>query len=443
MPAHSITARYLDRFKVPMLPLPESSDAKIKFAGRYLSRPVFLDAAQLRGLERDLALARSALCSLPRRVFGGDLRAFARDVGMTEFQADCVVRSMGPGRRSLTHATRADLYQDASGFRLLEWNIGSTIGGIECVDICRTLADIPELAAFLAEEGLGYADTVAELLGVLRSETGYLTSPVVALVETPESFPYMEPIMRCMADRFTRSGLPSVIGHLGQLSRTGNRLRLENEPVDIIYRLFMIEDVVDHATDGLLEPLLQSVERGDVVMFTPLDAELYGSKGALAWLSEPWGLTGLPDLVRAACERLLPWTRRARPGPVRAPDGEAADLLCYAREHKDDLVLKPSFSYGGYGVVMGADCGPGDWDEYLTRALAEPYVVQWRVRPAAEPFPVNPGQECDDWTVAWGVFMMRRGYAGTFVRAIPADARGAVVNLSNGSVVTGGFHQRL
>src|SRR5262249_46183582 len=73
MSGDSVTARYLREFDHPVLPFPESDYAKTWFAGRYLSRPVFFEAGELSGLERDLALVRSALGTLPERLYGGDL----------------------------------------------------------------------------------------------------------------------------------------------------------------------------------------------------------------------------------------------------------------------------------------------------------------------------------------------------------------------------------
>ena len=49
---------------------------------------------------------RSALVSLPDRLYGGDLAAFARAVGMTEVQVSAILRSRGA---TVTRMTRADL----------------------------------------------------------------------------------------------------------------------------------------------------------------------------------------------------------------------------------------------------------------------------------------------------------------------------------------------
>jgi hypothetical protein len=445
MPADSITARYLAELDYPVLPFPESYSARIRFAGQYLSRPVFLEAGEVSGLERDLSLVWSALGSLPRRLYGGDLGAFARAVGMTGLQAECVVRSAGPSPRALTRMARADLYKDATGFRLLEWNIGSTLGGLESVDMCRALLAVPPMAAFLAREGLAYPDTYEAMAATLRSETGYPagTGPVVALVEAPGGFAGAEPMMRDKAARLAGYGLRAEVGHLGQLARSNGRLRLRGEPVDVVYRTFTFEDMLAHVSDGLLEPLLSAAERGEAVMFAPLDAEAYGSKGALALLSAPAGQAGLTPQERDACARLLPWTRPVHPGQASTQDGHRVDLPAYILSHQHDLVLKPSLSYGGNDVVVGADpdTTPALWQDHLARAMKGSYVVQRLVRPLPEHFPsATPGHPAP-WTVTWGAFTMHQGYAGMHPRGVPADARRSVVGGPKGGAFMGcGFH---
>jgi hypothetical protein len=264
----------------------------------------------------------------------------------------------------------------------------------------------------------------------------------VAMVDTPGIFPKVEAVLHAIAARWLAHGLSTKVGHLGQLTRSDGRLRLRGEPIDVVFRVFTFEDALIHVSDGVLEPLLAAAECGEVVIFTPLDAELYGSKGALALLSDPTGQIGLTTEEQDACARLLPWTRRVHAGEAVLEDGSSVDLLAYALEHQTDLVLKPSFSYGGSGVMVGSDpkVTPAMWRDALTQAVDGCYVVQRLVRPAPELFPsAAPGSPVA-WRVAWGVFTMRQGYAGTVVRAVPDEAGHPVVNVAQGAFVGCCFH---
>ena len=442
----TVTSNYLAQFDRPILPLPQTDAERIIFDGCYLPRPMFLRATTLERLEHDLAAVRSALSTLPERLFGGDFRAFARAVGMTDTQIGLTVRDTHASASRLTTLARADLYQEESGFRLLELNLGSTVGGVDCVDMCRALLGIPDIAGFLAREGLTFGETFEAVLDTLRTETGFPsgTSPVMALVETPSDFGDVEDLMRIRAARWCNRGMPTVVGHLGELSRSGGRLLLRGEPIDVVYRMFTFEDVLPHAGNGLLDPLLDAEMSGEVVVFTPLSSEIYGSKGALALLSAPSGRHGLTDAERDACARLLPWTRLVRPGHTELEDGTSADLVGYVLEHQDDLILKPTMSYGGQGVQLGADpdITGAVWREAVVDAAEKgASVVQRLVCPAPELFPSPVGGGLEEWTIAWGVFTTGHGYAGAITRGFPTEERVRTVSRVNGALCGCTFHE--
>lgn len=440
-----ITAAYLAAFGgTAVRPLPETEATRTMYGGRYLTRPVFLGAAEQQRLETDLGLLRECLTTLPARLFCGDTAAFARAIGFDGFQVRCALRSRSARHQALTRMGRADLFRDGGGFRLLEWNLGSSTGGTENADMCRAVQEQPGMRGFLDSQRLAFTDTRRELVRTLREETGFPegTAPVVALVEWPDSYPFMERYLRQFAADWGRFGLTTVTGHLGELTRSGGRLRLGDRPVDVVYRFFMIEDVVRPGAQALLEPLLQAAERDEVQVFTPLDAEIFGSKGALALLSTPQGQDGLTPAQREACGRLLPWTRLVRPGPALLPDGHVGDLLEYAAAHRSGLVLKPTALHGGKGVTLGRlpDVTPEVWRDRLAEAAGNPWVVQQAVQPVPELFPDPDGGPAVPWAVAWGVYSMAAGHAGILVRALPAAGPLPVVSLANGAHFGCAFH---
>ena len=134
---------------------------------------------------------------------------------------------------------------------------------------------------------------------------------------------------------------------------SNGRVRLRGRPVDIIFRIFLIEHLLEPEGPALMEPLIDATRRGQVAMFTPLDAELYGSKIPLAMLSDHANRHLFSPEQQAAFDRILPWTRVLRPGPVTLEDGRTVDLSDYAAGHQHDLVLKPALLHGGIGVLPG------------------------------------------------------------------------------------------
>ncbi|MFE0514925.1 hypothetical protein [Streptomyces sp. NPDC058964] len=433
----SLTAEYLRRVtesgaKAGELVgrLPESEMLAAFYKGTFLSRPAFLGRA-----ERDLAFGdvrnvMDALSTLPDKLFGGDFAAFARAAGLTEQQVAVASRARGTG---MTRQARADLYLQEGGFKLLEFNMGSSIGGMDNADIARGLLEHPLLARFAEDHGLGYVDTLREQVNNILVESGFAPGdrPVVALTDWPSYFDNEIRYMRQLALRWRELGLDAHPCHVGQLEVRGGRVWLEDKPVDIVFRTFAISQIVEQPE--LLDPVLDAAERGEVRIFTPLDTSAYASKGALAMLSDEDNRGLFTPEQSVSIDRLLPWTRIVRPGTVTLESGERADLFEYAVEHRGELVLKPTSLYGNRGVVLGwsPDLTGQEWREQLEAALGTPHVLQRRVRPTPEPFPDENG-ELRPWNLLWGMFSVVNGYGGANVRATAAELGDVVMNRAHG-----------
>src|ERR1700728_1150678 len=66
--------------------------AATTYFGRCLTRPVFLNQADHTQLAADLENLYRGMTALPARLFGGDVGAFARAVGMAEAQVTAILR---------------------------------------------------------------------------------------------------------------------------------------------------------------------------------------------------------------------------------------------------------------------------------------------------------------------------------------------------------------
>jgi len=413
---------------------PHPPELHAYYHGRYLTRPLFLGHAEKEQLYADLANLRSALISLPDKLYGGDLAGFARAVGMTEVQVSAILRSRGS---SVTHQGRADLYADASGFKLLELNLGSALGGIDNSDMCAALLAHPVLAEFAQTHRLDYVDTIREQARCLVAESGFPpgSRPVLATVDWPASYPMLEPLMRYFAVHLRALGIDPIFGHLGQLVVRDGGVWLGDRKVDIIQRVFMLEDLQENPeATALVDPLLDAAARGEVALFTPMDAELFASKGALAMLSDEANRHLFDQPQLASLDRILPWTRMVRPGPVTLEDGRRVDLLDYALGHQHDLALKPTSRHGGHGVLLGwrPDVTAAAWEEQVRAALDGRYVIQRRIRPVPELFPTDAGDPTP-WIVSWGVITLRSGYGGVYARASSVESDVEILSLGTGA----------
>lgn len=402
----------------------------------HLPRPVFLARAERDRLEADLRCLHDALTGLPERLFDGDAGAFAEAVGAQGPQVEAARSASGQP----TRLSRADLYTDAEGFKLLELNVSGAVGGLENSALNEAYLGSPHFAEFAAEHGLAHVDTWAALAGTLRDETGIAGGcPVVAIVDWPDSYPELETQLHKNARVLAGFGIEAIPCHAGQLEYRGGGVFVHGRRVDVVYRLFLFEDLLRPDGPALLEPVLAAAARGEVAMFTPIASELFGSKAALALLSDERHRDRFDAAELDVFDRVLPWTRVLRSGSVTV-DGEREDLLAYARRERERLVLKATMLHGGTGFVAGWLAEADEWDRRLRRAEGGPYVLQRRVVPVPEPMP-EPDGTLRPYVAAWGVFLTGRGYAGAWVRAAPGLDAGAV-NAGTGALAGCCFHQR-
>jgi hypothetical protein len=438
----SLTRDYLDRLTAAGATSTElvgrlgESEHLAAFYGReFLSRPVFLGHREKLALERDLLVWHQAVADLPDRLFEGDLAAFARAVGMNEVQVSAALR--GRGER-LTSQSRSDLYRTADGFKMLECNLGSALGGMDNGDFAAGLLEHPLLGAFAAEHRLGYVDTTEVQVANTLAECGYARDdrPVVALADWPTSYQTLEKYNRMLCERWARYGMEAYACHVGELTVRDQRVWLDGRPIDIVVRTFMAGDLLESPeAPALMDPVLDAAQAGWVKIFTPMETEAFTSKGALALLSDERNRACYDASELESLDRLLPWTRMARSGKATLEDGERVDLLEYALAHQDSLALKPTLSYGGQGVLLGWDerVDAEQWRRTVTEAFDGPYLLQRRVTPEPEYFPDERG-ELQPWLVSWGVFTGKDGFGGVQVRGLPCSAASGVVNVSFGAL---------
>jgi hypothetical protein len=401
----------------------------------YLSRPLFLGHAESIQLNADLQHLRTALVSLPARMYGGDLAAFGRAMGLTDDQVTTVRRGQSG---STTQLARADMYPTAAGLRLMEFNMGSGVSGAENSEFCRAMLHHPVLREFARQHRLHYVDTTVEEIGLIFDETGFKRGsyPMVAVVDWPGHYVKVDTFLHRITRRWRSLGLDAHACHLGQLKVSNGRVRLRGRPVDIIFRIFLVEHLLEPDGHALIDPVIDAAASGQVAMFTPLDGQLFASKTALAMLSDHASRHLFSPAELASIDRVLPWTRMVRPGPVTLEDGSVVDLLDYAASHAGDLLLKPAMMHGGLGIVAGWQPGLSEqaWRDGLINAMGGPYVIQRRIRPAAELCPGEDGGLVP-WVVTWGVFTFPSGYGGVFARAFTEDSQATVATVGTGLTV--------
>lgn len=394
---------------------------------RLLSRPLFLPESALRLVAADLRTVIDLVTSLPDRLFGGDRRRLCAELGM-DARATDLACAVAPGAGTPLYA-RPDLYFDGTGFRLLELNAGSELGGVDWSAINEGYLRLPEFRRFAEEHHLGYVDTGEEIAAYLRRLAAPVTGgadPVVALTDISKNIARYHAWYMSFVHHMAARGIDIRITHIADLVERDGRLHVDGTPIDVVMRYFTLEEFcAEPRAEEWLAPVLRAQEKGTTVFFASFDHGITANKGNLALVSQLRDDGMLAAEEAAAVDRVLPWTRRLTP-----------ELLQRCRDEQQRLVLKPGSGSSGDGVSIGWEVTGAEWERALTAALDGCFVVQERVDGALERVPDGDGTS--DWLPVWGVFVFDQGYAGTFMRASRVGA-GTVINEATGAAFSCSF----
>jgi hypothetical protein len=382
--------------------------------GRFLPRPFFVPRTEILGFASQVVDLFDLMLSIPDRFYGGDRAQYARAVGMDGRRADYIARFTDQPELY----GRADLYHDGESFRLLEFNVGSALGGMDRAQISAALLKVPAFQAFAAEHDLDFVDTGAQVDTALRAAAHPVCggrAPVVAFVDGNNAMaPYLH-LAESFQEMMASFGIEVLLGELADVG-FGERVTLHGRPVDVVLRYFGLADFLDDP-DGLqiVDNLVRANADGTVVLYTSLSGELYNNKRSLALLADLREKLSAEEA--ALVDQLLPWTRTV-----------SADLFDHCVEHRKELMLKPGADFGGQGIVAGWLVGEVEWKEALAVAAFNGAIAQQRVIPRAEPVLDPATNEWQDWHAVWDCFLTPDGYAGSHIRALPAGG-GAVIGM--------------
>jgi hypothetical protein len=245
--------------------------------------------------------------------------------------------------------------------------------------------------------------------------------PRLALIDLPGSPSVPEFRIVCAAAR--AAGLDAVHATTDELEYDGSVLRVGGEPTQLVYRRVLVDDLEEG-------DLTAAARDGSVCVVNPPRARVANNKKLFALLEDP----RFSHLVRPREAELIsatiPWTRVLRPGRVTYGQW-VVDLLEFASDNRQRLVLKPASEYGGHGVSLGIETDQPDWDRIIAEhAESGDYIVQEYVPVPEEMFPTVEGGHVQMRLKRFNINPF--GIGGRYAGMITRISDRAVINVSAG-----------
>ena len=285
-----------------------------------------------------------------------------RRVRLTEAETRLARIDPGYGRASTTSRLDAFLLPDSLTFA--EYNAESPAGLAYAENLGEVFDGLDLMARFRERFEASYFRLSTHLLDALLAsyaEWGGRASPPTILITDFRDVPTWSEFL-ILKDRFEARGVPTVVADPRDLSFDGTTLVADGRRIDLVYRRVLVNDVIARADDCRV--LVDAIASGTVCMANALRCKIPHKKAFFALLTDdavtgPGGLCPLSDAERAIVAAAIPWTRVVEDVRTSSPHHGTIDLLAYAREHRDSLVLKPNDEYGGSGVTLGWETSVG------------------------------------------------------------------------------------
>jgi glutathionylspermidine synthase len=419
------------------------SENDVVFAGRtipFVLMPHFVSPGQLRRVRRAVACLSSVLdrfCD----AYAEDGRL--RDELDVPAREDALIR-LDPGYSRPLRICRLDAFLQGYEVKFLEFNADSP-AGIGYTDVLyEGLRQAIDLPGVRAEFETAYTpmlplliDTLLGAYRDLRGERSELPeTPRLALVDVEGSPSVPEFRIICAAAR--ANGIEALWGTLDDVAYDGTHLRVRGEPVHLVYRRALLEDLPEG-------DLIAAARDRRAAVVNPFRARVANNKKLFALLQDPRFAHLVEERERRVIDETIPWTRVLRPGRTSYGDW-VVDLLQFVSDNRERLVLKPASDYGGHGVSLGMETDQSRWDAHIEEHVEDgDFVVQEYVPVPEEMFP----------TVEDGHVQMRLkrfninpfGIGGRYAGMITRISDQAVINVTAGGgllpSVVGRHRQRL
>jgi glutathionylspermidine synthase len=387
--------------------------------------PHFVSPGQLRRVKRAVACLSAVLDRF--------CDAYADDERLREELAvppaeDALIR-LDPGYSRPLKICRLDAFLQGYDVKFLEFNADSP-AGIGYTDVLHEgLRRAIELPRVSAEFETSYTpmlpvlvDTLLSAYRELRGERSDLPEqPRLALVDVAGS-PSV-PEFRIICDAARRAGVEALHATLDEVEYDGSLLRVQGEPVHLVYRRALLEDLPEG-------DLIAAARDRRAAVVNPFRARVANNKKLFALLADPRFSHLLHDSERQVIAETIPWTRVLREGREHYGDW-VVDLLAFVSDNRERLVMKPASDYGGHGVSLGMETEQGEWDRLIEEHAGQgDYVVQEYVPVPEEMFPAVEDGHVQMRLKRFNINPF--GLGGSYAGMITRISDQAVINVSAG-----------
>jgi hypothetical protein len=390
-------------------------------------------------------LAAAQVCglikSLPRRIFALDAEKIADFYEIAPGTAEYLLTGYND-RHVDAILGRGDFLPCDNGFKCLEFNLGSKLGGWEQHLWRSVYQNNREFVGFLRERGivLRLYDTltlmIEHMVNFTIQELGNDCRPLHCAVVMPEGdYGKDQNLQNEIIKQLYRMVLmkkdPSLTGELFlcpdiSLESRGDSLYFGDNRISLVVEL----------NHGMIPiDLYNAYVKGHVVMFNGPLTWIMSNKLNLALLSDPEYSGFFDSGEQEIIHRYIPWTRKTEDKTTEYK-GQTIDLYEFVYAHKDLFVLKPADGVAGFGISVGRATERSKWEQAVDTAFKEKKWVVQEYVDALNFLYQSRTNGMEPHRMVWGFFLFGDKYSGCLLRLMETRGKGEIINSHQGAEVS-------
>ncbi|MCI0488541.1 MAG: hypothetical protein L0229_18285 [Blastocatellia bacterium] len=354
-------------------------------------------------------------------------------VGLTDRERSLAL--VHPGFSSLAVTTRLDAFVFGDEVKFVEYNAENPSSLTDQTGLNEVLFEIRALQTFAERYRLRQfmpAEALLRSMLSTYSEWGGHGAPNIAIIDWAD-LPTAHEFM-LLRNYFVGRGVPTIICTPDDIDYSGGTLRRGDFRINLVYKRIIIHEFLARYDET--HPMVRAYINHDVCLINPFRCKALHKKACFELLTDEEHENWFTPLERKVIRRSVPWTRRVTESKTLYK-GQQIDLLDYIRRNRDGFILKPNDDYGGHGIFFGNRSTESEWDDSLTTALEDDYVVQEILNLRTEEFPIFDERRwgLEQMYVDTNPFIFRGKVEGAMVRLSASP----IVNVTSGGGMTGFF----
>lgn len=401
------------------------------------SYPVIINEKDTQELAEISVLIPKLLQKIPKLYFENNVKKIADfyfngDEMIAEFSMMCQ-------ERGVPVSCRLDLSLTETGFKVLEVNMGSSIGGMEFQNFepiirhtHKTLSNASTgkqfkyrktqtlYIQFLVEQILTYTQTKSSEINI------FLVSDAEAEKENNE-------IIRSFFEELLKKELQQR-GKKGSVyMNTVSSLKMKNDGLYFTENNIHAVLILDFSLNTVTPDLFRGFIMNNTYFPDHLGTTFMRDKRNLALLRRLANANKFEGKENDLVLKSVPWTELITNTDVDY-EGERHNIVTLLRKSKDKFVIKIIDGLQGKDVFIGKFISNTDWETVIDMALKSGKYIAQEFSDSLNLLAPNKQNEWVPHKLVWGAFGFGNTYAGSWVRMSPVESTTGVINSATGAV---------